>query len=167
MYVSYASQSFVKNHITDSRSVFFSYTATGRFNHVVITIQTQKRKTPSRWETITAVVDHLMTWRALTVSARRTPQLQKRRGDRPGSGTSQNGSPSQTPTQYALQEPHYRLKKARRDDIIFGIGTNPDTLFFFFFFSGRIEARHTLTPLSKVRQVTQWPCAHPASPTWW
>ena len=63
---------------------------------MVITTKTQKCKVPSKRETIIAVVtDHLMTWRALTVSARRTPQLKERRNHRPGSGTSQNGSPPQ------------------------------------------------------------------------
>ena len=40
--------------------------------------------------------------------------------------------------------------------ISFAISCRPWSFFF-----GRIEARHTLTPLSKVRLVTQWPCAHP------
>ena len=45
--------------------------------HVVITTQTQKRKAPSKREIVIVVVtDHLMTWRALTVSARRTPATQ-------------------------------------------------------------------------------------------
>ena len=76
----------------------FFYTATGKISHVVITTQTQKRKAPSRMEiNIAVVTDHLMTWRALNVSARRTPQLKERRSDR-SSGTSQNGSPPQTPS---------------------------------------------------------------------